>query len=125
MISIFLKIILLLIACALLWVWIALNSNTSRWLSRMSLETTHKTGLGFARANLGALYLSVFVMTVLFLCTSIEWAYPLIVIVLAILLGRLIGFCLEESSKLLIYASLIEAVSLAILLLFVSGLVPY
>lgn len=120
-----LKILLLIISSSLLLVWLRLLLNTDSAMSNFGLSADHKNGKSVVRSNLGAVYLTVFIMTALFLSQSLYWAYPLLIIVFAIILGRLISFYLDGYSRLMIYAVAVEAASGVILILFTTGTVNY
>lgn len=117
-----LKILLVLISLGLLLAWFRATFNTSKYSSFVGLKLESPAAKSVVRGNVGGLYLSIFVMTCLFLLDEM-WAYPLSIIVCTIIIGRLYSFYLDGYSKLMLHATAIEIVSAVILLLFVFSVI--
>ena len=117
MLTFLLKLILFTTSLGLLTAWYRATFSTKKFSSFLGLNINNTNAKSIVRGNIGGLYLSIFVMTVLFLFNPI-WAYPLLTVVFAILFGRLVSFYFDGYSKLVAYATVIETFNAVILLLF-------
>lgn len=117
MLSYILKAVIFIISLGLLFAWNRSTFSAEKYSSFFGMRAETTAAKSLVRGNIGGLYLSLFLMTCFFVFNS-DWAYPLSVIAVAIVLGRLFSFYFDGYSKVILYAFFLEVISALILLLF-------
>ena len=113
-----LKIFLFIVSTGLLFAWYRATFNTNKFSSFLGFKASSVVAKSIVRGNIGALYLSVFVMTSLLFLDQF-WAYPLLIMALTIVIGRLVSFYFDGYSKMLLCVTVIESSCALVLLIFI------
>lgn len=124
-VSLMLKSILVIVAIILLFQWLTMVFKIEKPLYLFGIELQGSPGHNMVLGNIGGIILGIAGMTLLFVFHSALWMYPLMLLSLTVLLGRLISFSQKGLNSIGIIGSALEILGLVVLSLFASNLVNY
>lgn len=119
------KISLLAIAGLLFIQWLLMIFRIERSLSVFGIQANNSSGHNMILGDIGGLMLGTSLMTFLFVLHSQLWMYPLMLMSLSVMLGRLISISQKGVNSIGVVGFALEFLGLMILLLFYFGAVLY
>ena len=124
-VGLMLKSVLVIVAIILIAQWLTMVFKIDKSLYLFGINVQGPSGHNIVLGNFGGIVLGIAVMTLLFVFQSALWMYPLMLLALTVLLGRLISFAQLGLSSIGVIGSALEVLGIAILSLFASNLVTY
>lgn len=119
------KVALLAIAGLLLVQWLVLVFRIERSLNIFGIQANNASGHNMILGDIGGVMLGTSLMTLLFVVHSPLWMYPLMLMSISVMLGRIISIIQKGSSPIGVVGFALEMLGLMVLLLFASGVVLY
>jgi len=86
---------------------------TKKIASENDIDYTSSTGANFLKGDIGGLLLSGSLMVPLFLFHSLDWVYPIVLLLASVVFARIISFITEGNSKGGVIALVVELVMIA------------
>lgn len=119
------KISLLAIASILFFQWLVMVFRIERSLTLFGIQTNNSSGHSMVLGDIGGVMLGTSIMTFLFVLQSKLWMYPLMLMSLSVMLGRVLSIIQKGINPIGIVGLSLELIGLLVLLLFYSGAVLY
>jgi len=112
-----LKIVLGVIGALMVFLGLNWMFNPGKMMAQHDIQSTSPTGRNYLRGDIGGLLLAGALFIFLFLYQGSDpWLYPGILLISAVILGRVTSLVVDGKSKLGIQAILVEVVIIGLLL---------
>jgi uncharacterized membrane protein len=112
-----LKVLLGVISLALLFLGLNWMFNTKKFMKEHDIDTSSSTGFNYLRGDIGGILMTGFIFIVMFLYQGSEyWLYPSVILIGAVIFGRITSLIADGKSIKGIQAIAVEV--LIIILLF-------